>query len=80
MLIGRLLAEVALAPPDGDTAEREVEGYRGFSYRLVLSSATVAPLGPVRKLRIEVRYPANGEEAEERGVLAVETLLVREEK
>ena len=80
MLIGRLLVEVALAPPEGDTAEREVVGYPGFSYRLVLSSATVEPLGRVRKVRIEVRHPANGQEAEERALLAVETLLVREEK
>lgn len=79
MLAGRLLSEVALAPPEQSTPERDLEGYPGYSYRFVLSTVAVEPLGTLGKLRIEVYYPPGDPRGGRRGTLALETLLGLEE-
>jgi type II secretion system protein I len=80
LIAGQLLADVALDPPQRDTAEQNVDGHPGFSYRYTLATLTVEPLGKVEKLRIEVLYPSADGERGQRDRLAVETLFPAAEK
>ena len=75
MIAGQLLTTAALDPPQRDTSEQTVDGHPGFSYRFVLTTVTVEPLGKAERLRIEVLYPSTDGAPGERETLSIETFL-----